>query len=430
MDNKLLFSGLNCLDCKGFKQLLDTQSLVDCTLACDGGRISAHKLVLSACSSYLAKILLEHPVEHPIIILPELNIEDVKTLVHYMYTGELLKSDTVNSISLLRTAAILSINSLNDLMLSTSDSSSPNSLISSHQQFANTNNSNNNNHTIRPPAAQQLQQERISIVDQISPLLAAISQQQQQQKLQHQSFGNAVNTNVSLGGYPLSQNENISRNLSTSSHDSVSTTNSSNFSSIFGAAAAAVASVNGGAGNGSAGSNDQPTGGSGNSAVAQFYNSLASGRVSSSPTSAPINSSSSSSTSPSPMNNNHKSNFNVPEPYSYTSAITGMVPAANASNNSAGSLSSSNTNEFQFKCPVCQNHFQTICSFEYHMQRAHSVTSFGCEICHKPFASLRYVLTDHMRRCHGWKSATTNSGQNNNNKNNEPEQQQQQKLQC
>ena len=96
------FAGIN-LDSKAFKQLLDAQSLVDCTLACDGGKISAHKIVLSACSSYLAKILIEHPVEHPIIILPELSIEDVRTLIHYMYTGELLKSSTLNPASLLKT---------------------------------------------------------------------------------------------------------------------------------------------------------------------------------------------------------------------------------------------------------------------------------------------------------------------------------------
>lgn len=233
MDSNSLLSGLN-LDSKGFKQLLDAQSLVDCTLACDGGTIAAHKVVLSACSNYLAKILIEHPVEHPIIILPELNIEDVRTLIHYMYTGELLKSNTLHSSSLLKTAAILSVNSLNDFFNGTTN---------------NSNNSSNNN-----------------------------------------------NSNIS------SSNNNIS-NINTIDNSN----NNNNINNYFG-------------------------------------------------------------------NNTNNTNAN-------------------------GSAKS----EFQFKCPVCQNDFQTICSFEYHMQRVHNVTSFQCEICHKPFASLRYVLTDHMRRCHGWK---------------------------
>lgn len=208
MDPKSLLSGLN-LDSKGFKQLLDTQSLVDCTLACDGGKISAHKIVLSSCSSYLADIFIKHPVEHPIIILPELNIEDVKTLVHYMYTGELLKSDTLHSTSLLKTAGVLSVNSLTEFL----DEDNKDTSIEPHHQ---------------------------------------------------QTFVNATSTTT------------------TNQHSSKS--------------------------------------------------------------------------------------------------------------------------DFQFRCSVCQSDFQTICSFEYHMQRIHNVTSFGCEICHKPFASLRYVLTDHMRRCHGWKA--------------------------
>jgi hypothetical protein len=394
-----------------------------------------------------------------------------------MYTGELLKSDTVNSISLLRTAAILSINSLNDLLLS-SNSSSPNSLVNPHQlptvnhnnnnhssannssnnsnnhnhnnnningnsnnnstnnnnnnnsnnntTTSNSHNNSNNNNNIRPLATQK---ERISLVDQISPLFAAISQQQQH-KLNHQAFGTNISSCNGNGGLgvPMNQNENITRNLSVSSHDSNSSTNSSNFNSLIGAAAAAaVASVNGNGGH-------LPPVGGGNSAVAQLYNNLNDSGPINSPTSgAAIVTSSSLSTPPSPINN--RVNFNLPEPFAYSSAITGVssVTTSTNINGSPGSQSAVTVNEYQFKCPVCQSHFQTICSFEYHMQRAHGVTSFGCEICHKPFASLRYVLTDHMRRCHGWKGAANNSNNNspNSNHNNKNGEQDQQKMsQC
>lgn len=266
----MLFGGIN-LDSKGFKQLLDTQSLVDCTLACDGGKISAHKIVLSACSSYLAKILFEHPVEHPIIILPELSIEDVRTLVHYMYTGELLKSSTLNSTSLLRTAAILSVNSLTDL-----------ATINDHQ------------------ASKQLSSPLLNASPNslVLPKLSLDNDNLQQQQQPQQYFGHS---NISLLDYS-------------------SSTNTSNNSSI------SISSNN---------------------------------------------------------NNNNSHGQSIGHHLSqYHSTPT-------------------KSNEFQFKCPVCHNDFQTICSFEYHMQRIHNVTSFGCEICQKPFASLRYVLTDHMRRCHG-----------------------------
>ena len=38
------------------KSLLEEEQLVDCTLACDGKRIKAHKLMLSACSNFFKEI--------------------------------------------------------------------------------------------------------------------------------------------------------------------------------------------------------------------------------------------------------------------------------------------------------------------------------------------------------------------------------------
>lgn len=267
MNSNAILNGLN-LDSKSFKQLLDSQSLVDCTLACDGGKISAHKIVLSACSSYLARILRDHPVEHPIIILPELSLSDVETLVHYMYTGELLKTTSLNSSSLLRTAATLSINSLNDFLIKGVPNTSlttaitpspPPQSLNEGNNLVNDSNNNNNNTS-----------NDISINNQISNLM---------------------------------------------------------------------------------------------------INALANANI------------------------NNINTHNLQNP------IDTATRTVNNYINHGASKS-----DFQFKCPVCHNDFQTVCSFEYHMQRVHSVTSFGCEICHKPFASLRYVLTDHMRRCHGWKA--------------------------
>lgn len=87
----------------------------DCTIACDEGHITAHKLLLCDHSKYLHDILSKYPTaEHPIIILTDLNIIDIKTLVNYMYTGELIITNDSSPTSLLRAAQILKIDSLTD----------------------------------------------------------------------------------------------------------------------------------------------------------------------------------------------------------------------------------------------------------------------------------------------------------------------------
>lgn len=84
-------------------------------MACDQGHITAHKQILCHHSKYLHDILSKHPnAEHPIIILTEPNIIDIKILVNYMYTGELVITNDSSPTSLLRAAQILKIDSLTD----------------------------------------------------------------------------------------------------------------------------------------------------------------------------------------------------------------------------------------------------------------------------------------------------------------------------
>lgn len=72
-----------------FSQLLQEESLVDVTLACsEGHSIRAHKVVLSACSSYFQSLFLDHPNRHPIIILKDVCFAELRTLVEFMYRGE------------------------------------------------------------------------------------------------------------------------------------------------------------------------------------------------------------------------------------------------------------------------------------------------------------------------------------------------------
>ncbi|XP_069688897.1 uncharacterized protein [Periplaneta americana] len=70
------------------KQLLVSEVFVDVTLCCQDKRFKAHRLLLSACSSYLQKVLVEHLAsDHVTIILPDIQAEDMQWLLDFMYTG-------------------------------------------------------------------------------------------------------------------------------------------------------------------------------------------------------------------------------------------------------------------------------------------------------------------------------------------------------
>ncbi|XP_031777241.1 broad-complex core protein isoforms 1/2/3/4/5 isoform X3 [Nasonia vitripennis] len=71
-----------------FPKLLSSEQFVDVTLACDGGSIKCHKVVLSACSDYLERLLLEIPCSHPIIFLRDMRMWELQALVEFMYRGE------------------------------------------------------------------------------------------------------------------------------------------------------------------------------------------------------------------------------------------------------------------------------------------------------------------------------------------------------
>ncbi|KAK3921673.1 Protein bric-a-brac 2 [Frankliniella fusca] len=71
-----------------FLEQLSTESLVDVTLSCQGQFIKAHKMVLSACSSYFQDLFNLHEAQHPVIILNGIKFHDLKMVVEFMYKGE------------------------------------------------------------------------------------------------------------------------------------------------------------------------------------------------------------------------------------------------------------------------------------------------------------------------------------------------------
>ncbi|XP_058815164.1 uncharacterized protein LOC131678824 isoform X1 [Topomyia yanbarensis] len=98
-----------------FSQLLQDESLVDVTLACSEGiSIRAHKVVLSACSSYFQTLFLDHPARHPIVILKDVRFAELRTLVDFMYKGE-VNVEYCQLSALLKTAESLKVKGLAEM---------------------------------------------------------------------------------------------------------------------------------------------------------------------------------------------------------------------------------------------------------------------------------------------------------------------------
>lgn len=72
----LRWNNYHCNMTSVINQLLAEEAFVDVTLACDGARIKAHRVVLSACSPYFQRVLLDNPCKHPVCITFSLNLAE------------------------------------------------------------------------------------------------------------------------------------------------------------------------------------------------------------------------------------------------------------------------------------------------------------------------------------------------------------------
>ena len=74
-----------------FKGLEGDTHFTDVTLACgDGGSVKVHKVVLSMCSQLFRDIIIQNPHPHPLIYLADCDLEDLKSLLQFIYRGEVL----------------------------------------------------------------------------------------------------------------------------------------------------------------------------------------------------------------------------------------------------------------------------------------------------------------------------------------------------
>ena len=73
----------------GFCQLKEANDYKDVTLSVGPGlHITAHRLVLAACSPLFHDIMQQNPHPHPLIYLKGIGLSDLKLVIHFMYYGE------------------------------------------------------------------------------------------------------------------------------------------------------------------------------------------------------------------------------------------------------------------------------------------------------------------------------------------------------
>lgn len=106
---------------KVFNQLLDDQSFCDVTLAVEGTHLKAHKMVLSACSTYFKELFVTNPCKHPIVILKDMRFDDLKAIINFMYSGEVNVSQNQLG-ALLKTAEVLKVKGLTEVNEKQTDS--------------------------------------------------------------------------------------------------------------------------------------------------------------------------------------------------------------------------------------------------------------------------------------------------------------------
>lgn len=74
---------------QGIKFLLENESFTDCTLAAEGKFLNAHKLVLSACSSYFELLFSQQKEKYPIVFLKDVKFHNLKALIELLYDGRI-----------------------------------------------------------------------------------------------------------------------------------------------------------------------------------------------------------------------------------------------------------------------------------------------------------------------------------------------------
>ncbi|XP_063375982.1 uncharacterized protein LOC134663519 isoform X2 [Cydia fagiglandana] len=117
------------------KGLFDDEGLSDVTLVSEGFSFKAHKVILSANSSVFKTIFQQNPHKDPIIVLHDINTASLRTLLTFMYNGEVNVTEEFLPM-LLKTAEALRICGLSTGTDTTRDDEKPASTTTTTAQPA------------------------------------------------------------------------------------------------------------------------------------------------------------------------------------------------------------------------------------------------------------------------------------------------------
>ena len=74
---------------ESFRHLRDNEHFTDVTLTTEGHSVKAHRVILSACSTYFHAILNSMaPWQHPVLMLQEVKPQDLNALMDFIYFGQ------------------------------------------------------------------------------------------------------------------------------------------------------------------------------------------------------------------------------------------------------------------------------------------------------------------------------------------------------
>lgn len=99
-----------------FARLYKDQSMVDCTISCQGGVLKCHKLVLSSCSPYFSNIFesFTNPYQYPVVVIKDMTFSNLKVIIDFMYKGEVTIPQSILN-SVIETAKELQVTGLCDV---------------------------------------------------------------------------------------------------------------------------------------------------------------------------------------------------------------------------------------------------------------------------------------------------------------------------
>merc|ERR1719151_610192 len=103
------------------QDIKDENDFMDVTLACEESQVTAHKVVLSACSSFFRSVLRRNPHQHPLLYIKGVAFSDLESLLDFMYYGEVnIAQENLNSF--LSVAEELQVKGLTQLSTASSNS--------------------------------------------------------------------------------------------------------------------------------------------------------------------------------------------------------------------------------------------------------------------------------------------------------------------